>query len=94
MRVSRILGAQVGPAGGVPVLAVLPDQPAAKAGIRPGDRLGEPGACVSTLYRHFTPREEPRTIEWTLRRPKGSAAHGASSLPGGIPEQAGGDDSG
>jgi hypothetical protein len=74
--VVRTLGAQVSSSGGVRVLAVEPDKPAAKAGIQVDDRLGKPGDCVNSLYRSFAPRKEARTVEWTVRRPKGATAEG------------------
>lgn len=74
MRVSRTLGAAVGPGNGCPVLVVEPDGPAAKAGIQPMDRLGKPSDCISSFYRIFRPRKEARTVEWTIRRPKTPAS--------------------
>jgi predicted metalloprotease with PDZ domain len=74
MRISRTLGAKMSGGGGVRIFEVEPDKPAAKAGIQPGDRLGELSDCASSLSRSFRPRKEARTIEWTVRRPKGDAA--------------------
>lgn len=70
IRISKTLGVAMGPGNGCPILSVQPGGPAAEAGIQPGDRLGEPSDCSSTLYRSLRPREEPRTIEWTIRRPE------------------------
>lgn len=72
-RVSGALGAAIGPGNGCPVLNVEPGGPADKAGIQRFDRLGEPGDCAMSLYRSFKPRKEARTVEWTVRRPKGQA---------------------
>lgn len=73
-RVSGALGAAIGPGNGCPVLNVEPGGPADKAGIQRFDRLGEPSDCAMTLYHSFKPRKEARTIEWTVRRPKGQAS--------------------
>jgi membrane-associated protease RseP (regulator of RpoE activity) len=71
---SAVLGAAVGPGGGVPVLNLAPDKPAAKAGIKVGDRLGDRDACPSSLYTHFFPKEKPYTVQWTVHRPQVAAA--------------------
>jgi hypothetical protein len=73
VRITRTLRVSVGPAGGVPVLSVEPGGPADEAGIQPGDLLGQPGDCASSIYRAFLPGQEPRTIEWTVRRPRAAA---------------------
>ncbi len=69
-QLSKVLGARIGTVAGVPVFAVEPGKPAAKAGIQMGDRLGGPEVCPSSLYKTFTPGKEPRTITWTIHRPK------------------------
>jgi hypothetical protein len=69
-QLSRILGAALSQGNGVIVFVVAPGKPAAEAGIRPGDRLGEPGECPSTLAGAFFPGKEARTLEWTVRRPR------------------------
>ena len=74
IRICRTLGVKASGGGGVRIFEVDPGKPAAKAGIQPGDRLGDVGQCASSLYRSFRPREDVRTIEWTVRRPKGDAA--------------------
>jgi hypothetical protein len=71
IRMSGALGAEISGGGGVRVLAVKPGQAAAKAGLKPGDVFGEPEDCASGLVHFFAPREEARTVEWTVRRPKG-----------------------
>jgi hypothetical protein len=71
-----VLGAVTGPANGCPVLAVEPDGAAAKAGIQRLDRLGKPEDCASSIQWDFRPWNEPRTVEWTLRRPKSATSGG------------------
>ncbi len=78
-RLSGTLGAVLSQGNGVIVLAVEPGKPAAKAGITPGDRLGEPGACPNTLADSFAPQEKPHTISWTIRRPKTAALREAAA---------------
>jgi hypothetical protein len=73
VRMSRALGAQISGGGGVRVLGVQPEGPAAKAGIQPGDVFGEPEDCASGLAHFFRPHTKARTVEWTVRRPKGGA---------------------
>jgi hypothetical protein len=80
---SRVLGAAVGPGGGVPVLSLEPDKPAAKAGIKVGDRLGERDACPSSLYGSFFPRKTARTIKWTVHRPKSATPQKPATGPAG-----------
>ncbi len=87
-RLTGALGAMIGPGNGCPVLVVEPDGPAAKAGIQPFDRLGEPGDCASALYYAFRPRKEAHTVEWTVRRPKGAKSESAEGEgPGTKAEQ-------
>ena len=88
-KLSGVLGAKIGAGGGVLVFAVEPGKPAAKAGIQPGDRLGGPDDCPSSLYRSFAPRKEPRTITWTIRRPKNLPAQPAAGKPLDEPKQPG-----
>ena len=71
IRMRGVLGAQIRGGGGVRVLAVKPGGAAAKAGLKPGDVFGEQEDCASGLVHFFAPREEARTVEWTVRRPKG-----------------------
>jgi hypothetical protein len=70
IQLSRILGAALSQGNGVVVFVVEPGKPAAEAGIEPGDRLGEPGDCPSTLVGAFLPGKETRTLDWTVRRPR------------------------
>ena len=77
-RISRVLGAGVGPSNGCPVVVIEPDGAADRAGIRVFDRLGRPGDCASGIYRFFRPGEETRTVEWTVRRPKGAKVEGGA----------------
>ena len=71
MRMGGALEAQISGGGGVRVLAVKPGGPAAKAGIQPGDVFGEPDQCASGLAHFVRPHTKARTVEWTVRRPKG-----------------------
>ena len=74
IRICRTLGVKASGGGGVRIFEVEPGKPAANAGIQQGDRLGKAGQCASSLYLSFRPRKEVRTVEWTVRRPKGDAA--------------------
>jgi hypothetical protein len=78
-RLSGVLGAVLGQGNGVIVFAVEPGKPAGEAGITPGDRLGEPGACPNTLVASFAPGEKARTISWTIRRPRTAALREAAA---------------
>lgn len=78
-RLSGTLGAVLSQGNGVIVFAVEAGKPAAKAGITPGDRLGPPDACPQTLAGSFAPREEARTISWTIRRPETAALREAAA---------------
>jgi hypothetical protein len=69
-RLVKTLRATVGMSNGVPVVAVEPDGPAAKAGIKVGDRLGDPDACPNTIQPLLAPEEKQREVEWTIYRPK------------------------
>jgi hypothetical protein len=71
IRMSGALGAEISAGNGVRVLVVRPGGAAAKAGLQPGDVFGEPDQCASSLSHFFAPRKEARTVEWTVRRPKG-----------------------
>jgi hypothetical protein len=84
--ISRVLGIEMTADRGVRVLSVEPDKPAAKAGLQPGDRLGDPSDCASSLYGSFAPRKELRTIEWTVRRPKAKARQQTHEHPSDTPE--------
>lgn len=69
-RLTGTLRARIGSSNGCPVLSVESGGSADKAGLRPGDRLGGPDDCASTLYPSFAPGVESRTIEWTVHRPQ------------------------
>ncbi len=77
--IDDLLGVKIGPGGGVRISRVEPDKPAASAGIQPEDRLGAPGQCPSALYGSLAPGEEARTIEWTVRRPRGKGSREPSA---------------
>ena len=42
-----------------------------RAGLQRLDRLAEPAECAASISRYFKPRKDARTVEWTVRRPKG-----------------------
>ncbi len=69
-RMTLTLGVTMYPAEGCPVLTLDEDGPAARAGIKPGDRLGGPDDCANSLSFTFRPKSKARTVEWTVRRPK------------------------
>jgi len=80
-RVPRILGITFGGGGGgLGVGTVVPEGPAAKAGMKPGDLIakceGEPIDCPRTLARHLRQSSKPRQVEMTLRRPKAEEGDG------------------
>lgn len=68
-RLCNILRVRLDRPHGLVVGRVVPDGPAGKAGIMPGDRLGDSSACPSTVLSMFRPGAEPRQIELTIRRP-------------------------
>jgi hypothetical protein len=86
-RISMILGAEIAAKGGVPVIAVEPDMAADKAGVKPGDCLGEPGDCPASLYESFVPCEEARTVEWTVRRRNGMTSESPAAESPAAPEE-------
>ncbi len=82
-KICKRLGVTVPTGAGLPVFRLEPGGPAEKAGIQVGDRLGEPGDTPQSLERVFSAGEEPRTIEWTVRRPKVAAGEPDESEPAG-----------
>ena len=72
-RLSGVLGAQLSQSNGVAVFGVAPGLPADQAGIKPGDRLGQPSDCARALESKFFPGKRERTVPWTLRRPRSAA---------------------
>ncbi len=68
-RLCNILRVRLDRPHGLVVGRVVPDGPAGKAGIMPGDRLGDSSACPSTVLSMFQPGAEPRQMELTIRRP-------------------------
>jgi hypothetical protein len=69
-RICDILGITLGEPHGLEVAGVLPQGPAGRAGIEPGDRMGKPTDCPSTVLPHFLPDTDARAVEWTIRRPR------------------------
>jgi S1-C subfamily serine protease len=84
-QVSAVLGIAIGDPHGVVVSRVIPDGPAADAGILPGDGIVKSGGvevtCPSKLLPHLGREEERRSVELTVRRPveTGEAAEPAES---------------
>lgn len=84
-----ILGVGFSNPHGLTVGEVLPEGPAAGAGVKAGDQLGLPSQCPATTIGHFRPDEEPRTVEVTIRRWKPRETEGAeeAEAPSGAEEQ-------
>jgi hypothetical protein len=80
-KLTKVLGIQLRGIYGVPVGVVLPDSPAAQAGILPGDLLGDREDCPSNIANSFLPRREARSVEWQVRR----ARQSPESEPGDAP---------
>lgn len=72
-RLGNIFGVTFATTHGLVVGTVVPDGPAAKAGIKPGDMLGEPTDCPNTSLPRFEAGSEPRTVHLNVKRPKGSS---------------------
>jgi len=69
-QLGHVLGVAVTPGQGCVVMQLDENGPAAKAGIRLGDRLGSsPKDCPSSLAGSFFPTERPRQVVWTVQRP-------------------------
>jgi S1-C subfamily serine protease len=60
---------------GLVVETVVPEGPAARAGIEPGDHLGNQRDCPSTSLGLYRPHSQPRQVEVTVRRPASSTPH-------------------
>ena len=89
-RLSAVLGAQLGQSNGVAVFGLAPGLPADKAGLKPGDRLGQPSDCARAPESKFFPGKRERTIAWTIRRPRSAilrkqAAQEAAAHPMVVP---------
>lgn len=69
-RICDILGIALADPHGLEVASVVPDSPAGKAGIEPGDRLGKPSDCPVTVLDNFVPDADKKVVEWTIRRPR------------------------
>ncbi len=94
-----ILGVTISQPHGLCIGSVVPDGPAAKAGIKPGDRLGQPSDCPRSTIDRFLPGDEAREVRVTIRRSKqqepdgrpnpepgsGAGDQGAEAPPSGEP---------
>jgi hypothetical protein len=69
-QMGNVLGVTLSQAHGLVVATVLTDGPADRAGIEPGDWLGNAQDCPSSTLPSLRAQHEPRSIEWTVRRPK------------------------
>ncbi len=75
-QIEAILGVTISQPHGLGIGAVVPDGPADKAGIRPGDQLARPSECPSKTINRFLPRADSRTVSVTIRRPVSDQAEG------------------
>lgn len=76
-QLGTILGVSIEQPHGLGVGDVVPDGPAAKAGVMPGDQLGRPSDCPNTTLGRFVPGDEARTVAVTITRREPEAAEGA-----------------
>ena len=83
----NILGVRLARTHGLVVGSVVPDGPADRAGIVPGDMLGNPSMCPSTVLPTFRVGAEAREMELTVRRPRGEEEE--PSAPDTPPQQEG-----
>jgi len=83
---NKILGITIGSPHGIVVSNVLPDGPAAKAGIKAGDGIvacnGKRMSCPSTLRPMLGDGTRPVTVKLTIFRPKDTAARPAGGAAG------------
>ncbi len=90
-QVSAVLGIVIGRPHGITVARVIPDGPAAKGGIAPGDGIVKCGeatvTCPSRLVPYLKREREPRSVELTIRRPvrRGEASGSADAGGPGSP---------
>ncbi len=75
-RLGNIFGVTFAATHGLVVGTVVPDGPAAKVGIKPGDMLGDPEDCPQTSLPRYEAGSEPRTVQLNVKRPKGSSEGG------------------
>ncbi len=78
-QLTRILGAAVSQGNGVVVFATERGGAADRAGIKPGDRLGDPNACPQTVIGSFFPGKQARTVSWQVYRPRTAAIREAAA---------------
>jgi len=67
-RLANILGVTLAQTHGLVIGTVIPDGPAAKAGIKPGDMLAGRSECPRTILPRFEARAEPREMKVNVRR--------------------------
>ncbi len=73
-RLGNILGVTFARTHGLVIGTVIPGGPADKAGIKPGDMLGERSECPRTTLPEFEAGKEPREMKVNVRRPRSSSA--------------------
>jgi len=83
-RLGHILGVKLAQPHGLVIGTVIPDGPAAKAGIKQGDMLAAPSQCPRMVLPRFEAGEEPREMKVNVRRPRSSSeGETAETGPGG-----------
>ncbi len=79
-QLGTILGVTIEQPHGLGVGDVVPDGPAGKAGVMPGDQLGRPSDCPNTTLSRFLPGDEARTVAVTITRRKSETAEGEGDV--------------
>jgi C-terminal processing protease CtpA/Prc len=73
-RLGNLLGVTLARTHGLVIGTVIPGGPADKAGIKPGDMLGEPSDCPQTSLPRFEASKEPREMKVNVQRPRSASA--------------------